>query len=150
MPKAYVWDWSLVQDSGARFENLVASHLLKFVHDLQDVDDAEALLVVLEAARDQGLQDALAGVAERRVPEIVAEHGAERELERIVEKFVVLRVPHIGQMRVEDECEIAVRSHGCGSGRDANSAGKADKRQRGRKRAPPGFAGHRRGLARVD
>ena len=40
---------------------------------LEDVDDAEALLVVLEAARDQRLQDALAGVAERRVPEIVSE-----------------------------------------------------------------------------
>lgn len=36
MPKAYLWDWSLVPDPGARFENLVASHLLKFVHALRD------------------------------------------------------------------------------------------------------------------
>ena len=31
-PKYYLWDWSLVSDSGARYENLVASALLKSVH----------------------------------------------------------------------------------------------------------------------
>jgi predicted AAA+ superfamily ATPase len=36
MPKAYLWDWSLVPDPAARFENMVASHLLKFCHLLQD------------------------------------------------------------------------------------------------------------------
>ena len=28
--KYYLWDWSQVEESGARFENMVASHLLKF------------------------------------------------------------------------------------------------------------------------
>ena len=36
MPKAYLWDWSLVADRAARFENLVASHLLKLCHFLED------------------------------------------------------------------------------------------------------------------
>ena len=40
---------------------------------LQHVDDAKALLVVLEAAGHERLQHALAGMAERRVAEIVAE-----------------------------------------------------------------------------
>ena len=31
-PKLYLWDWSEVPDAGARFENLVASHLLKAAH----------------------------------------------------------------------------------------------------------------------
>jgi predicted AAA+ superfamily ATPase len=31
-PKAYLWDWSLVPDPGARRENLVACHLLKATH----------------------------------------------------------------------------------------------------------------------
>lgn len=31
-PKIYLYDWSLVQDVGARYENLVASHLLKAIH----------------------------------------------------------------------------------------------------------------------
>lgn len=35
-PKLYLWDWSSVTDKGARFENMVASHLLKWVHYLTD------------------------------------------------------------------------------------------------------------------
>lgn len=31
-PKVYLWDWSLVDDVGARAENLIASHLLKAVN----------------------------------------------------------------------------------------------------------------------
>jgi len=35
-PKLYLFDWSEVEDEAARFENLVASHLLKFVHFLRE------------------------------------------------------------------------------------------------------------------
>jgi len=35
--KHYQFDWSLVNNEGARFENLVACHLLKWVHHQQDV-----------------------------------------------------------------------------------------------------------------
>ena len=35
-PKLYLWDWSEVAEPGARFENLVACHLLKWVHFLYD------------------------------------------------------------------------------------------------------------------
>ncbi len=34
--KLYLWDWALVSDPGARFENCVASHLLKFCHFQED------------------------------------------------------------------------------------------------------------------
>jgi predicted AAA+ superfamily ATPase len=36
--KIYMWDWSLVDDLAARFENMVASHLLKHCHFLHDKD----------------------------------------------------------------------------------------------------------------
>jgi predicted AAA+ superfamily ATPase len=36
-PKLYLWDWSLVNDRGARVENFVASHLLKAVHFWTDI-----------------------------------------------------------------------------------------------------------------
>ena len=36
MPKAYLWDSSLVPARAARFENLVASHLLELCHFLED------------------------------------------------------------------------------------------------------------------
>ena len=36
--KLYLWDWSQVPDPGARFENMVASHLLKYCHFLEDTE----------------------------------------------------------------------------------------------------------------
>jgi len=38
MPKVYLWDWSSVREQGARFENLVAGHLLKLKHFLEDYE----------------------------------------------------------------------------------------------------------------
>jgi len=37
-PKMYLWDWSQLENKGVRLENMIASHLLKMVHFLQDVD----------------------------------------------------------------------------------------------------------------
>ena len=34
--KLYLWDWSIVPDSGPRFENFVASQLLKYCHFMED------------------------------------------------------------------------------------------------------------------
>ena len=36
--KLYLWDWSAVPDKGARFENMVASHLLKLCHHVEDTE----------------------------------------------------------------------------------------------------------------
>lgn len=36
--KLYLWDWSVVPDDGPRFENLVASQLLKFCHWQEDTE----------------------------------------------------------------------------------------------------------------
>ena len=43
-PKLYLWDWSEVEDEEARFENLVASSLLKFCHYLFDSQGYKAQL----------------------------------------------------------------------------------------------------------
>lgn len=34
--KLYLWDWASISEEGPRFENLVASHLLKYCHYLED------------------------------------------------------------------------------------------------------------------
>ena len=34
--KLYLWDWSAIEDPAFRFENMVASHLLKYCHFLED------------------------------------------------------------------------------------------------------------------
>jgi predicted AAA+ superfamily ATPase len=46
-PKLYLWDWAEVDDEANRFENLMASHLLKFVHFLTDRDGYRAELSYL-------------------------------------------------------------------------------------------------------
>ena len=50
MPKAYLWDSSLVVAEGPRFENLVALHLLKLCHYLED---REGYRVGLHYLRDR-------------------------------------------------------------------------------------------------
>jgi uncharacterized protein len=42
--KYYLWDWSEIADPGARFENLIASHLLKFCHCYEDIFGVSAEL----------------------------------------------------------------------------------------------------------
>ncbi len=46
-PKLYLWDWSEVEDESARFENLIASHLLKLVHFITDYEGYKAELFFL-------------------------------------------------------------------------------------------------------
>ena len=36
--KLYLWDWSVIEDVAFRFENMVASHLLKYCHFLEDTE----------------------------------------------------------------------------------------------------------------
>lgn len=43
-PKLYLWDWSEIADEAARFENMVASHLLKLAHFITDYEGYKAEL----------------------------------------------------------------------------------------------------------
>jgi len=47
--KLYLWDWSEVDQEPARFENCVASHLLKLVHFFQDYEGYKAQLYYLRS-----------------------------------------------------------------------------------------------------
>ncbi|TET74101.1 MAG: ATP-binding protein [Candidatus Aminicenantes bacterium] len=46
-PKLYLWDWSEVKNPSARFENLIAVHLLKLCHYLYDYEGYKAELYFL-------------------------------------------------------------------------------------------------------
>ncbi|MCG2726389.1 MAG: ATP-binding protein [Elusimicrobia bacterium] len=46
-PKLYLWDWSEIENEAARFENIIASHLLKFTHFLYDWQGYKAQLYFL-------------------------------------------------------------------------------------------------------
>jgi len=47
--KLYLWDWSLIDDTGARFENFIASQLLKYC---QFTEDSEGYRMELRFLRD--------------------------------------------------------------------------------------------------
>ncbi len=68
--KHYQWDWSTVREEPARFENLVAAHLLKWVHYRQDV---EGLDIELHYFRDTDGREVDFVVAENRTPTLMVE-----------------------------------------------------------------------------
>lgn len=63
-PKIYLWDWSEAPEGGARLENYIASHLLKFVHFLRDVEGYKTELFFLRD-REQRETDFLVTVDQR-------------------------------------------------------------------------------------
>ena len=51
--KLYLWDWSDVAEEGARFENFVASQLLKYCHFLEDTEGEKMELRYLRDSFDR-------------------------------------------------------------------------------------------------
>ncbi|OFZ49076.1 MAG: AAA family ATPase [Bdellovibrionales bacterium RIFOXYB1_FULL_37_110] len=73
-PKIFLWDWTQVEMKGPRFENLVASHLLKYCHFhtdyngdkmelrfLKDVEGREVDFVVLKNNKPQFMVECKSG-----------------------------------------------------------------------------------------
>jgi predicted AAA+ superfamily ATPase len=52
--KLYLWDWSQIQDQGIRFENMMASQLLKFCHYHEDISGEK---MELRFVRDTDLRE---------------------------------------------------------------------------------------------
>lgn len=51
--KIYLWDWSEVENEGARFENMIACHLLKYAHFITDSGIANISLHYLKNKEKQ-------------------------------------------------------------------------------------------------
>jgi hypothetical protein len=87
--KHYHFDWSIVPDDAARFENLVASHLLKWVHFQQDTKGRD---LELRYFRDVDRREVDFVVVERRKPVLFVEcklgdTQIDRGLRYLVERF---------------------------------------------------------------
>jgi len=83
--KLYMWDWSLCEDPAARFENMVASHLLKHCHARED---GEGDRVELRFVRDaQGRELDFVVVANDRPAFAVECKTGEQKLSRNVSYF---------------------------------------------------------------
>jgi hypothetical protein len=70
LQKHYHFDWAVVPNEAARFENLVASHLLKWVHFEQDTQGRE---LELRYFRDLEGREVDFVVTERREPKLLVE-----------------------------------------------------------------------------
>jgi len=52
-PKLFLWDWSLIEEKGARFENFIASHLLKATHFWTDMGYGDYELCYIRTREQQ-------------------------------------------------------------------------------------------------
>jgi predicted AAA+ superfamily ATPase len=68
--KHYHWDWTVVRDPATRFENLVASHLLKWVHYEQDARGRD---LELRYFRDIDRREVDFVIVEHRTPRLFVE-----------------------------------------------------------------------------
>jgi predicted AAA+ superfamily ATPase len=68
--KLYLWDWSMAPDGGLRFENLVASQLLKYCHF---VEDTEGHAMELRFLRDTDKREVDFVVLRDRAPQFAVE-----------------------------------------------------------------------------
>lgn len=104
--KLYLWDWSIVPESGPRFENFIASQLLKYCHFredtegyrmdlrfLRDTDRREVDFVVLEEGKplfavecktgEKNINPSLYYFVERtKIPKFYQVHEGNRDFEK--------------------------------------------------------------------
>jgi predicted AAA+ superfamily ATPase len=104
--KLYLWDWSIIPEAGPRFENFIASHLLKYCHFtedtegfsmdlrfLRDTDKREADFVVLKEGKplfavecktgEKNINPSLFYFMERtQIPKFYQVHTGERDYEK--------------------------------------------------------------------
>lgn len=96
-PKVYLWDWSEVADKGERFENMIAGHLLKWVHFCQDWGHPA---LDLHYVRDKEKREVDFLITQEGKPWVLIEVKLSREnpsssLHYFSEK---LKVPHVMQV----------------------------------------------------
>ncbi|MGE0447376.1 MAG: ATP-binding protein [Vicinamibacterales bacterium] len=88
--KHYHWDWSVVREPSLRFENLVAGHLLKWVHHEQDARGRD---VELRYFRDTDRREVDFVIVEGRTPQLMIEcKWADAEVDRGL-KYLKARFP---------------------------------------------------------
>jgi uncharacterized protein len=100
--KLYMWDWSLCQNPAARFENLVASHLLKHCHFIEDTEGDE---MSLRFVRDSMGREIAFVVLRNGKPEFAVEcKSGGRGLSRNIVYFAArTNIPRFYQVHLEQE-----------------------------------------------
>ncbi len=99
-PKFYLWDWGMLDDPGARHENMVASHLLKAVHYWTDTGMGDFGLYFLRT-REKKEVDFL--VTRDDFPWFIVEvKTSDRSLSRSLEYFQkITKASHAFQVSID-------------------------------------------------
>ncbi len=107
--KLYLWDWSNVPGRGERFENLVASHLLKYCHF---VEDTEGFRMELRFIRDTDRREVDFVVLKDRRPLFAVEcKSGERSPSRAIAYFRQrTEIPHLYQVHMGSRDFISNRT----------------------------------------
>ncbi len=107
-PKLFLWDFSELSDESARYENLVASHLLKFVHHLCDAYGVNADLKYL---RDIDKREVDFVVIIENRPAIAVEVKLSKQKVSSSLKYFrrKLDIPHAFQVILEDGVDFLSR-----------------------------------------
>jgi hypothetical protein len=110
--KLYLWDWSMAPEGGARFENMVASQLLKYCHF---VEDTEGYAMELRFLRDTDKREVDFVVLKDRRPLFAVEcKTGERAVSPAVEYFAArTRIPrfyqvHLGERHFETGAAVVL------------------------------------------
>lgn len=100
--KLYFWDWSTVGDAAARFENMVASHLLKYCHF---IEDTEGYLMELKFLRDTDGREIDFLVLKDGKPQFAVEcKTGEKKLSPRIEYFKTrIGIPEVYQVHLGTE-----------------------------------------------
>jgi predicted AAA+ superfamily ATPase len=103
--KVYLWDWSSVPDEGPRFENLVAGHLLKLRHALED---QEGYRVGLHYLRDASKREVDFLVTVEKKPWFALECKVRRETASPALKYFGERlgIPYLFQIHLEGKEDL--------------------------------------------
>lgn len=110
-PKVYLWDWSVIDDVGAKIENLVACHLLKAVHFWTDIGLGEYHLHYL---RDKEQREVDFLVTKNKTPWLMVEvknSNSGHISPHLIHFNKQLNVPHVIQVAadlpfVEQDCFV--------------------------------------------
>ena len=100
-PKVYLWDWSTIQDKGQKYENFIASHLLKAVHFWQDMGYGQYKLHYL---RDTEKREVDFLITKNQKPWIMIEvkSSIKESLSKNLSHFQKqLNAPHVFQVAME-------------------------------------------------
>jgi predicted AAA+ superfamily ATPase len=95
--KVYCWDWSLPESPGAKFENFVAGHLLKWCHFMQDTEGRE---IELRYFRDTDKREVDFVLVERKKPIMFIECKVDQKDSSDALEYLSARFPGVRCVRV--------------------------------------------------